>query len=384
MGFSLARHVSCSIKRSSHAATMTQFATQLALARRCLASKSGGRLTGPQLTNRVKGAASVQDLFAFHARYRADYDGILLSATWTQLSKLTRGNKGAVPKAQLGELIHDTERMAAQGELRDRGLANVAYAVARITRKPDQRTSELLDELARASAASIGKFNPQELANTAWAFATVGHASPALFEAVSRASVASIGQFTPQALANTAWAFAVADHCISGTINHHLVQAFETSNTLSSELLSQLHQWHLWKRERNFVHQLPHDFLEGCKAAFMAHQPRPSCMQRQVETTVSTLGLPFRSEVITNIGYSIDIVAEWQGAQIGIEVDGPSHFIGRDPSGATLLKRRQLRKLEGWKLCSVPYWEWREVSSDAKRRQKYVLQLLQRAFEASL
>eukprot|EP00965_Chrysotila_dentata_P084781 2798510-Pleurochrysis_carterae.AAC.1 len=83
--------------------------------------------------------------------------------------------------------------MAAQGELRDRGLANVAYAVARTTKKPDQRKSELLDELARASAASIGKFNPQELANTAWAFATVGHESPALFEALSRASVASIG-----------------------------------------------------------------------------------------------------------------------------------------------------------------------------------------------
>eukprot|EP00965_Chrysotila_dentata_P037076 1233666-Pleurochrysis_carterae.AAC.1 len=62
--------------------------------------------------------------------------------------------------------------MAAQGELRDRGLANVAYAVARTTRKPDQSTSELLDELARASAASIGNFDPQNLANTAWAFAT--------------------------------------------------------------------------------------------------------------------------------------------------------------------------------------------------------------------
>eukprot|EP00965_Chrysotila_dentata_P066696 2208205-Pleurochrysis_carterae.AAC.1 len=98
--------------------------------------------------------------------------------------------------------------MAKQGKMRSRGLANVAYAVARTTKKPDQRSVKLLGVLAHTSAGSIGQFNPQELANTAWAYATVGHASPALFEAVSRASMASIGQFNPQDLANTAWAFA--------------------------------------------------------------------------------------------------------------------------------------------------------------------------------
>jgi len=38
-------------------------------------------------------------------------------------------------------------------------------------------------------------------------------------------------------------------------------------------------------------------------------------------------------------------------------VDGPSHFAGRDPTGATRLKRRQLQHL-GWRLVSVPYWDW--------------------------
>eukprot|EP00965_Chrysotila_dentata_P045925 1526585-Pleurochrysis_carterae.AAC.1 len=65
----------------------------------------------------------------------------------------------------------------------------------------------------------------------------------------------------------------------------------------------------------------------------MASQPRPSRMQRQVEATVSSLCLPFRAEVVTEIGYSIDIVVEWQGVQIGLEVDGPSNFLGRDPNG---------------------------------------------------
>ena len=59
-------------------------------------------------------------------------------------------------------------------------------------------------------------------------------------------------------------------------------------------------------------------------------------------------------------GYSIDaLVTLNDGKQVAVEVDGPSHFLGhsQQPNGATLLKHRQLRKL-GWRLESVPYWEW--------------------------
>ena len=59
-------------------------------------------------------------------------------------------------------------------------------------------------------------------------------------------------------------------------------------------------------------------------------------------------------------GYSIDVLVTLNdGKRIAVEVDGPSHFIGRSqqPTGATLLKHRQLRHF-GWRLESVPYWEW--------------------------
>ena len=47
------------------------------------------------------------------------------------------------------------------------------------------------------------------------------------------------------------------------------------------------------------------------------------------------------------------------GERIAVEVDGPTHFVGRShqPTGSTLLKHRQLRYF-GWRLESVPYWEW--------------------------
>ena len=50
-----------------------------------------------------------------------------------------------------------------------------------------------------------------------------------------------------------------------------------------------------------------------------------------------------------------------------MEVDGPSHFVGnsQQPTGATLLKHRQLRYF-GWHLEIVHYWEWELGVSNEK------------------
>ena len=54
------------------------------------------------------------------------------------------------------------------------------------------------------------------------------------------------------------------------------------------------------------------------------------------------------------------------GREVAVEVDGPSHFVGRSPTGATALKRRQLRAA-GWALLPVPYWEWNALGSKAAK-----------------
>ena len=54
----------------------------------------------------------------------------------------------------------------------------------------------------------LDKFNAQALANTAWAFATVGEQDEQLFKAVARMAEGRLGKFNAQSLANTAWAFA--------------------------------------------------------------------------------------------------------------------------------------------------------------------------------
>ena len=70
----------------------------------------------------------------------------------------------------------------------------------------------------------MGDFNPQDLANTAWAFATAGQKDASLFAALATAAQRHMGAFNPQALANTAWAFATA-----GQQNASLFTAWATT-----------------------------------------------------------------------------------------------------------------------------------------------------------
>ena len=68
------------------------------------------------------------------------------------------------------------------------------------------------------------------------------------------------------------------------------------------------------------------------------------CMQRDVVASLLALELAPREEVRTRPqGYSLDAAVMHGGREVAIEVDGPSHFCGRTPTGATALKRRQLR-----------------------------------------
>ena len=58
-------------------------------------------------------------------------------------------------------------------------------------------------------------FKAQNLANTAWAFAKVGHNEERLltwFTALAAAAKRCMGDFKSQELANTAWTFATLGH----------------------------------------------------------------------------------------------------------------------------------------------------------------------------
>ena len=58
--------------------------------------------------------------------------------------------------------------------------------------------------MAAVADEHMGDFNAQELANTAWAFATTGQNDALLFAALATAAERRMGDFNVQNLANTA------------------------------------------------------------------------------------------------------------------------------------------------------------------------------------
>ena len=229
----------------------------------------------------------------------------------------------------------------------------------------------LFAAVAREAEPRLGEFKSQALANTAWAFATAGERALSLFAAVAREAEPRLGEFNSQALANTAWAFAAADvpseTFLSGP---RFLEACATTPNFAPDLhLRQFHQYSLWLDERSLPWpRLPEALAARCHAAFCAVEGRPSRLQRDVVASLKKLGLEPQEEVRTSHGYSLDAVMRVDGRDVAVEVDGPSHFVGRQPTGATMLKRRQLRAF-GWPLLSVPFWEWEATKTSASRRE---------------
>ena len=108
---------------------------------------------------------------------------------------------------------HTTQAVDAR-KMDKRALANIAYGAA--SSNKGKHMGALFTALARAAAAEeqrMRNFNSQELANTAWAFATVGHNAEWLFSTLSAAAEQRMREFDSQELANTAWALTDSAAC---------------------------------------------------------------------------------------------------------------------------------------------------------------------------
>jgi len=176
--------------------------------------KSSGNTPAPRALNGLlTKATTAKELLELHERYGSAFNHVNLATCWSQLGRVRPGGERkwilSDGGARLGALREQTrERVLTFGA---RGLSSTAHALAKLALRGAAWAS-LWNEIARAALARRSEFEPQALANTAWAFATAGHAAPALFEAVGEEAAKRIHEFSPQNLANTAWAFATAGH----------------------------------------------------------------------------------------------------------------------------------------------------------------------------
>jgi RAP domain len=289
---------------------------------------------------------------------------------------------------------------ACIGDFTPQNLANTAWAFASL----NQGAPGLLDAIAKAALVQIHDFNPQALSNTAWSFAMLNHETPPLLlEAIARAVQIRIHEFNPQALTSMAWSFAVFDmeesNLLFTYVDSPLTQALQSidPSSFSVENLCRLPQFQLWCQEQQTngggASNSSSELRRRCREAFVlsVDAKKPSRLQNDVMESLRTVqGISqVEEEVSTDSGYSVDAVVMFRGERIAVEVDGPFHFVGQSqsPNGATALKHRQLRALEGWKLVAIPYWEWNGIDTGPKKertykKQRYLQNLLDEALVA--
>jgi len=189
--------------------------------------------------------------------------------------------------------------------------------------------------------------------------------------------------FKPQALANTVWAYATAD-CYHQALLANCSRVISDSlardpSRWSEEDRRQLHQWQLWLSLERGVDGQQHLLSESqrklCCDAMQGTDVTISRFQRSVAVALAAVHSGFEKEHLEpRTGYSLDLALP--SSRVAIEVDGPSHFLLTDgrgvrkPNGPTLLKRRLLAAA-GWRVISVPFYEW-DGFARASERQTYL------------
>ena len=94
-----------------------------------------------------------------------------------------------------------------------RELCNAAHGLASCKLGPEAPAwAAVWSALEVAYLARLAEFTPQGLVISAWAFATVGYESEALYATVRRRAISELPTFSPQGVSNTAWTFATAGH----------------------------------------------------------------------------------------------------------------------------------------------------------------------------
>jgi len=292
-------------------------------------------------------------------------------------------------------------------------IANTMWSYATM----NHPAPEFFLAVSNLSLSKLNMFNPQELANALWSFATLRHPAPEFFDAVSNLTISNLHAFNSQELTKIIWAYATVHHYY---VNPHFtngmlwkaiqkVESLESEQIvnilwsvavlnsidaqsvmpmfseiskryhsslssennhfqLSSKALSQLHQASLWySDEHNYMESLlPSKLREECYTDFISENTTISEFQREVVKSLKSLpGITIIEEEsrCERTGYSIDVLIKVHEQVVAVEVDGPYHFVGYSPNGATMLKQRQFFALGNTPLLSIPYWEWNSNTS---------------------
>ena len=145
--------------------------------------------------------------------------------------------------------------------------------------------------------------------------------------------------------------------------------------------------------------KLPPDFINGWFKSGDTIQLISSKLQSSVSRAMDRIGVDHEEEYLVPI-QDVKLVAldmALPDRKVGIEVDGPSHFIHnmdkwfvdqetkpleghwswttQEMNGSTAMKDRLLQK-KGWTIVHIPFWEWYGLKGKASAEDEYLRSVL--------
>jgi predicted small integral membrane protein len=169
---------------------------------------SNSKKTSPQqLTVRIKDCKNSGDLHELLSQQGATFDHIHVSAAWSKFKSMQR----RVDKGTLIDLVRMLQELteSQMPKMDGRGVSNILHAIAKAKAADTASMKQLVQKLMANAASVLQSFDPQDVANTVWALATMGVTPEAgLLRAMQGRATAVAGEFNPQEVANTVWALA--------------------------------------------------------------------------------------------------------------------------------------------------------------------------------
>ena len=256
-------------------------------------------------------------------------------------------------------------------------ISNIVWAYSTSSTQHRAVFQKIGDHIIATHDNNLKLFKAQCIANVLWAYAYSNHVRVDLFRKIGEAIIQRNcwKSYKSQDIAMIAWAYTVSNVDIPMFNDDFRIALVERSNELKIEDMLQLYQWHLWQTGENTYDGLPDSLVDMCREAFMATTTKSSGLQTNVVIELKAMGLNVTEEYQTESGYRIDALVEVDGIRVGVEVDGPFHFIGDSVDGSTMLKHRQVGAIDKIHLISAPYYEWEKLKDQGAKRQ-YLQSLL--------
>ncbi|KAG6382326.1 hypothetical protein SASPL_158010 [Salvia splendens] len=280
--------------------------------------------------------------------------------------------------------------MAALPDCSGQGVSNIAWALSKIG-------GELLylsemDRVAEVAVAKVDELNSQNVANLAGAFASMQHSAPELFAELCKRASVLITTFQPQEIAQVLWAFASLNEAADPLLDS-LDKAFDGCSVVANLVderetvgndvplrveftrdqignvawsyavmgrLDRVFFSHVWRALNHFDgRSISEQHREDVVFASQLHLVM-QCLK--VEYPSLSTGLEWIKEYSVD-GYTVDAVC--LDKKVALEIDGPTHFSRNTgvPLGHTILKRRYIAAV-GWKIISVSHQDWEELQGE--------------------